>query len=249
VDGMPQSATGQATLLTGQNIPAALGYHYGPKPDHQIAAYLQNGNLFNVLNKNGKRASLLNAYPGRYFEAISSGRRLYSAIPLAVASAGNPLKTENELFLGNAIAADITAQGWRDVLHIPDTPVITPIEAGARMAALSSNYDLAFFEYWLSDYAGHHQDMIQALTLLEALDGMLAGLLNTWNDNESLILITSDHGNLEDLSTRRHTQNPVPAIVVGPRAERERFCSGLTSLTGISPAILRVIFPQGEISV
>ncbi|MCK6584127.1 MAG: hypothetical protein L6Q49_13600, partial [Anaerolineales bacterium] len=30
VKGLPQSATGQAVLLTGINIPAELGYHYGP---------------------------------------------------------------------------------------------------------------------------------------------------------------------------------------------------------------------------
>jgi 2,3-bisphosphoglycerate-independent phosphoglycerate mutase len=33
VDGLPQSATGQAVLMTGINIPAELGYHYGPKPN------------------------------------------------------------------------------------------------------------------------------------------------------------------------------------------------------------------------
>ena len=33
VSGLPQSATGQAMLLTGKNIPAELGYHYGPKPN------------------------------------------------------------------------------------------------------------------------------------------------------------------------------------------------------------------------
>ena len=33
VEGLPQSATGQAVLLTGVNIPAELGYHYGPKPN------------------------------------------------------------------------------------------------------------------------------------------------------------------------------------------------------------------------
>jgi 2,3-bisphosphoglycerate-independent phosphoglycerate mutase len=246
VDGMPQSATGQATLLTGQNIPAALGYHYGPKPNHLIATYLQNGNIFNVLRKNGKRAGLINAYPSRYFEGISSGKRMYSAIPLAVTGAGIALKTEADLFLGKAIAADFTAQGWRDMLHMLDTPVITPFQAGERLADIARDYDLAFFEYWLSDYAGHHQDMSQALALLESFDSVLAGLLSNWDDNEGLILITSDHGNLEDLSTRRHTRNPVPALVIGRTDHRQKFTAGLSSLVDISPAILQFIFNRGE---
>ena len=40
VEGLPQSATGQAVLLTGINIPAELGYHYGPKPNPEVAQYL-----------------------------------------------------------------------------------------------------------------------------------------------------------------------------------------------------------------
>ena len=33
VNGRPQSATGQAALLTGKNAPAVLGRHYGPRPN------------------------------------------------------------------------------------------------------------------------------------------------------------------------------------------------------------------------
>ncbi|MDO9349413.1 MAG: hypothetical protein Q7T47_09010, partial [Anaerolineales bacterium] len=36
VPGLPQSATGQAVLLTGENVPAALGHHYGPKPNPAV---------------------------------------------------------------------------------------------------------------------------------------------------------------------------------------------------------------------
>jgi 2,3-bisphosphoglycerate-independent phosphoglycerate mutase len=243
VTGVPQSATGQATLLTGRNVPAALGYHYGPKPNHLIANFLKDGNIFNELHTHGKSAALLNAYPRRYFEGISSGKRLYSAIPLAVTSAGIALKTEDDLYSGKAIAADLTAQGWRDVLHMPNTPVITPFQAGERLDSISRDYDLAFFEYWLSDYAGHHQDMMQAVSLLESFDLMLSGLLTSWNDEEGLILITSDHGNIEDLSTRRHTLNPVPAIIIGNPGHRAQFSAGLRSLSDIAPAITRLIIP------
>ncbi|NJN93408.1 MAG: phosphoglyceromutase, partial [Anaerolineales bacterium] len=33
VPGLPQSATGQTTILTGYNAPAVLGEHYGPYPN------------------------------------------------------------------------------------------------------------------------------------------------------------------------------------------------------------------------
>jgi hypothetical protein len=247
VAGTPQSATGQATLLTGRNVPAEIGYHYGPKPNPAVAAYLRDangahgGNLFHTLQGAGKRSALLNAYPETYFAAVASGRRLYSAIPLAVASADIPLKTTADLFAGRAISADFTGQGWRDRLNLPDTPLLTPREAGARLAELASGYELAFFEYWLSDYAGHGQEMGAALNLLATFDEVLGGLLAAWDADAGLILVTSDHGNLEDLSTRGHTTNPVPALVIGAPGLRRRFTDGLHDLTDIAPGVLRIL--------
>jgi len=116
--------------------------------------------------------------------------------------------------------------------------VLTPPQAGERMAALAAEYDLAFFEYWLSDYAGHGQDMAAACALLETFDQVLGGLLGAWDDNQGLVLITSDHGNLEDLSTRRHTANPVPALVIGAKTYRQRMIATLHDLTDITPAII-----------
>jgi 2,3-bisphosphoglycerate-independent phosphoglycerate mutase len=237
VDGQPQSATGQAVLLTGYNIPAALGYHYGPKPNPAVANFLQNGNLFSTLRKAGKQSALLNAYPPRYFESIQSGRRMYSAIPMAVTSAGIPLKTIDDLYAGRALSADFTGQGWRTHLNQPDTPLFEPRQAGERLAALAQSYDLAFFEYWWSDYVGHAQDLTDACQMLEQFDEVLGGLLAIWDDKSGLILITSDHGNLEDLSTGHHTRNPVPGLLIGDFQLRRAFAKGLRDLTGVTPAI------------
>lgn len=239
VPGLPQSATGQAVLLTGRNVPAEIGYHYGPKPDPATAAHLQDGGLFGELTRAGKRAALVSAYPPGYFHGIDSGRRLYSSIPLAVVKAGLSLFTIDDLMAERAISADFTAQGWRERMNLPDIPVLTLPEAGARLAALSKTYDFAFFEYWLTDYAGHGQDMAEAVRLLAEFDVVLGGLLEAWDD-KNLILITSDHGNLEDLSTRRHTANPVPLLLVGNPAARESF-HDLVDLIGVTPAILKVL--------
>ena len=241
VPGPPQSATGQAALLTGQNVPAQLGYHYGPKPNPEVTAHLRNGNLFSFLRRNRYRPALLNAYPPRYFHAIESGRRLYSAIPLAVTSAGIPLRTQADLLLGQALSADFTAEGWRTQLGFPDTPLLEPDQAGKTLGRLAQEMDFAMFEYWLSDYAGHKQDMGQACRILETFDRVLGGLLNSWDDETGLILITSDHGNLEDLGTRHHTRNAVPALVIGAPEQRRSFTEGLSELTGVTPAIRRCL--------
>ena len=239
VSGLPQSATGQAVLLTGQNVPASLGYHYGPKPNPAVASFLTNGNIFSRLEQAGQHTAFLNAYPPGYFAAIESGKRIYSAIPLAATSANLPLRTSDDLRLGRALSADFTGLGWRERLNEPDIPLLTAHQAGQRLARLASSYDFAFFEYWLSDYAGHGQELETACALLETFDLVLGGLLAEWDDAQGLILITSDHGNLEDLSTRRHTANPVPGLVIGAPELRHAFCDGLEDLTGVTPAILR----------
>ena len=244
VDGLPQSATGQAALLTGINVSAEIGYHYGPKPNKEVASFLHNGNIFSRLSELGYNSTLLNAYPQGYFASIQSGRRLYSAIPLAVTSAGITLKTQDDLKEGQALSADFTAQGWRERLDLPDTPVLTPEQAGERLGMLGRKFELAFFEYWLSDYAGHSQDMVAAESLLTTFDQVLGGLLRNWDDSQGLILITSDHGNLEDLSTRRHTANPVPALIIGDQDYRRDFSAELIDITGVTPAILEFIHPE-----
>jgi 2,3-bisphosphoglycerate-independent phosphoglycerate mutase len=239
VSGLPQSATGQAILLTGINIPAELGYHYGPKPNPEVAAYLKEATLFSRFVKEGKKAALLNAYPPRYFHGIDSGKRLYSSIPLSVISAGLPLFKHDELFAGHALSADFTGEGWRMMLGFTDAPVMEPPHAGRKLGTLAKEYDFSLFEYWASDYAGHKQEMDKAVKLMEAFDEVLRGLTEAWDDG--LILVTSDHGNMDDLSTRKHTAADVPALVIGNKAARDEFTRDMKDLTDIAPAIWKTV--------
>ena len=263
VDGLPQSATGQAMLLTGKNISAELGYHYGPKPNPEVAAYLNGETLFSKCVAAGKRTALLNSYPPRYFQGIDSGKRLYSSIPLAVTNAGLELFKYEDMSAGRALSADFTGEGWRTMLGFPDAPVMNPHEAGKKLISLAMEYDFSFFEYWASDYAGHKQQMDTAVRLMEEFDGVVGGMMEEieergkrkegvesrtlrhgsgqeWID-ELLVLVTSDHGNMEDLSTRKHTDADVPLIVIGEKSAREEFTRGLTDLTHVASAIWRMV--------
>lgn len=238
ISGRPQSASGQASILTGKNIPMLIGQHYGPKPSADIKVILEENNLFSELHRSGNSVSFLNAFPDEYFLAIESGRRIPGAIAMAVLAAGIPLKTVEDLHEGNAISADFTAKGWHKHLNYKNTPILTPKQAGIRLSELSQNHDFTFFEYWLSDYAGHKRNMSSARDLLITFDQVLSGLLSTWNDDKGLILITSDHGNLEDLSVRNHTRNSVPVILIGNVKLRKQFSRNLGNLTDIYPAII-----------
>jgi 2,3-bisphosphoglycerate-independent phosphoglycerate mutase len=243
VSGLPQSATGQAMLLTGKNIPAELGYHYGPKPNPEVAAFLKEETLFSDFTKAGRKAVLLNAYPPRYFDGVDSGKRLYSSIPLAVTNAGIPLFRDDDLLAGRALSADFTGDGWRTMLGYTGAPVMDPHQAGRKLGSLAKEYDFSLFEYWASDYAGHKQQMDEAIRLMESFDGVLGGLVDSWDD-DGLILVTSDHGNMEDMSTRRHTDADVPGLVIGNKLARDQFTQGMKDLTDIAPAIRRTVMKE-----
>ena len=70
VPGRPQSATGQATILTGENAPAALGQHLVGFPNAALRDLIDRRSLFRDLSARGLRAEFANAYPVAYLRAL-----------------------------------------------------------------------------------------------------------------------------------------------------------------------------------
>lgn len=238
--GRPQSATGQATILTGRNVPEIIGRHYGPKPDNAVAATVRQGTIFHEVTRSGGTAALITPYPQGYFDAINSGRRLFSAVPLAATSAGLRLMTADDLRAGRAVSPGFTGEGWRDHLGYTDIPILSLEEAGRRIAAIARTYTFSFFEHWPSDRRGHRGTLQEAVEHLQMLDAVIGGLLDSWDD-DGLLIITSDHGNIEDKTQRQHTVNPVPTILVGPdHARLAEMVSDLTDIARVVRTYLRL---------
>ena len=212
----PQSATGQATILTGRNVPQLVGEHYGPKPNPAVQEVIAQGTLFQEVVDAGGQAALITPYPQGYFDAVARGKRLLSAVPLAATEAGLALMTADDLRNGRAVSPGFTGQGWRDHLGYADIPLLTLAEAGQQIAQVACRYQFSFFEHWPSDRAGHRGTLAEAAAHLEMIDGVLGGLLDAWDDENGLLILTSDHGNIEEKNQRQHTRNPVPTLLVGP---------------------------------
>jgi 2,3-bisphosphoglycerate-independent phosphoglycerate mutase len=211
----PQSATGQATILTGRNVPQLVGEHYGPKPNPAVQAVIAQGTLFQEVVEAGGQAALITPYPQGYFDAVARGKRLLSAVPLAATEAGLSLMTADDLRNGRAVSPGFTGQGWREHLGYTDIPLFTLDEAGRQIAQIARRYQFSFFEHWPSDRAGHRGTLAEAVAHLEVIDAVLGGLLATWEDEHGLLILTSDHGNIEEKDQRQHTRNPVPTLLVG----------------------------------
>ena len=239
VPGLPQSATGQTALYTGRNAPQFRGRHQTGFANGSLRILIEESGLFKQVLALDQTATHANLYSPAYFAAIAQRRLRYSVGTLLTLTANLPFRMQAEYAQGEAIYWDITG----DLAHRRgiDAPPITPQEAGRRLAALGSRHTVTLFECYLPDFAGHSQDMNQAVQILQRIDRFLKSVVSNLSAEVTLI-ISSDHGNVEDLSTKRHTLNAAPLLAIGPDAG---LFATVEDLTGITPKIVELIQLDG----
>ncbi len=235
VDGLPQSATGQTALLTGLNAPALVGRHVTAYPTVQLRSLLAEHNVFAQVMAGGGRVTLANAYTQEYFRAVEAGTLRHASFTYAAISAGVVLRTVDDLRTGRAVFHDLTNARPRAWGY--DVPLITPQAAGANLARLAMAHALTAFEFFLTDLAAHGRVPLPPVQVVEMLDALLGGVLETADLESMLVLMVSDHGNLEDARRTTHTRNPVPALLIGHG--RESVGAGLRAITDVTPSVCR----------
>ena len=235
VDGLPQSGTGQAALFSGKNAPKIIGKHFGPYPHSGIKHLLRKQSLFIKASEKGKTCTFINAYPDIFFKK-SEQRNRWTCTTLMTKSANLDLNGEQEVRAGIAVTAGLTQKAWKEKLDI-DVPEISPEDAARRLINQSQNYDLLLHEYYLTDKAGHSQEKEKAAEMLERYDAFLMELIRE-KPSRTTIVLCSDHGNIEDLSTKTHTLNAVPLAVLGPGAEAFYQAK---SIMDVTPGILEIL--------
>ncbi len=245
VEGLPQSGTGQTALFTGVNVAQLIGMHFGPYPHSQIRPVLEQKNIFKVLKALGADVHFANAFPKQFFEYVQSGHRKLSATTMSCMMSGIPLCTADSLRNGDGISADITAERWKSELGYSDIEQLTPFDAGKRLREIAGKHDFTMFEYFLTDKAGHDRDKTMAEKALEMFDELLGGITDGGTTDLTL-LISSDHGNVEDLSTKTHTLNPSLSAVTGEHADF--FRGKLRSIVDVTPTIVELFKERLQLS-
>jgi len=234
VPGLPQSATGQTALLCGVNAPAVAGRHVTAYPTGELRDLLARQSIFARARAAGARVALANAYSPEYFAAIASRRLRMAAVSYAAQAAGVRLRTLDDLISGRAVFHDLTNGRLRQWGH--DLPEVTPRESGRQLAKIGAVEDLTFFEFFLTDLAAHGRIPLTPDAVVAMVDELLGGILE--RSDGLTVLVTSDHGNLEDDRTTAHTTNPVPTLAIGPG--REAFRS-VRAITDLAAAVLAVV--------
>jgi phosphopentomutase len=162
-------------------------------------------------------------------------RRIQPSASTCAASRVGFLRTWEQVEAGEALVHDISGQRGRGRGLVPAR---SPHEAAAILLELLGEGDFVLFEHFLLDEAGHEQSLAQAVGLLDELDLFLRAVVAGLQPGDHL-LVVSDHGNVEDVSTRSHTRNPVPFLCFGPDAVG--LVHGVKSLQDVAGAVLRAI--------
>ena len=238
VPGLPQSGTGQTTIFTGINAPAAIGEHYGPYPNEALREILKRDSIFLQLERLGFKTAFGNAYPPFFFERLDRGKARRTATMQAALAASTRIRDVNDLAQGDAVSGlAMDNRYW--VERGAPVPLITAHIAGENLMRLAQQFDFTAFEYAPTDIVGHKEDRGDILAVLNEVDEFWGGIVAQMNLETDLVIITSDHGNIEDWSVKGHTLNPVPTILIGAR--RQEAAQKIRALTDIAPTIVELL--------
>lgn len=235
IEGRPQSASGQTTILTGKNAPEILGFHKQGFPNAILREVISENSIFLQLKNLGiEKTIFANAYTPQFFQETP---RWKSATTVAVEAAGLRFKRISDLSGKKALYHDFTNQDLIERGY--DVPVFSPIKAAEILADLIRENDFVLYEHFITDKIGHAQDFEKAKVHLPKLAEFIRETLKRIDLEKTTFILTSDHGNIEDLSVRNHTLNDVPTIIWG--RNKEIIAGQIKDLTDITPAILKLL--------
>lgn len=233
VEGLPQSATGQATMFTGVNCAKAMGRHCEGFPGPTLRKIIEDDNLFLQLRRRGLKVRFADAYLVDSADELAM-RRFKSVTTVMALTAPETVSTVDDLVADAAVMQDLTRETIQD--RYPDIPIIPPQRAAEHLFSIARQYDFTLFEFYQSDVSGHLMDYARACAVLRAYDRFLTALVRYAEAARMTLVMTSDHGNIEAVAESGHTCNLVPFIAFGPGEGllRER----VSSLVDVTPALL-----------
>ena len=233
VEGIPQSATGQATMFTGVNCAQAMGKHCEGFPGPALRKIVEDDNIFLKLRRGGGKVRFADAYLVDSADELKE-RRFKSVTTVMALTAPETISVAADLMDDRALTQDLTRETIQD--RYPDVAVIPPQRAAEHLFRIARENDFTLFEFFQTDVAGHSCDYNRACAVLRVYDRFLASLVRFTEAASITLVMTSDHGNIEVMNDRSHTLDPVPFVAFGPNGSflRER----VRSLVDVTPAIL-----------
>jgi 2,3-bisphosphoglycerate-independent phosphoglycerate mutase len=255
IPGAPQSASGQTALFCGIGADAIGRRHRNGYPDRHLRRLIRERNLLSRLVEKGMTARFLNAYPAhqelftrRHARIQADGRlwfscdfpehfkKMISVTSCMLLASGQKPFGEREIRAGRALYQDYSNRQLieKDL----SLPRFTPQDAARVIHGASRRFDFILYEYFQTDLYAHRKPLAECVNLVRDLDTLVGELLALLDGKSDTLVLTSDHGNLEEFHLRGHSRNPVPLIAWGRHGARLR--KKIKSIRDVAPAILEL---------
>jgi 2,3-bisphosphoglycerate-independent phosphoglycerate mutase len=255
IPGAPQSASGQTALFCGARAAALGRCHRNGYPDRALRRLIMKKNLLSRLGEKGIATRFLNAYP--VFDDVFSDehvriqpdgcfwfsprfperfKRMISVTSCMLLASGQKPFAEADIRAGKALYQDYSNRQLVEKGLI--LPEFSPKQAARILQRASRHFDFTLYEYFQTDLYAHRKSLEECVALIHDLDLLVETLIGLLDDKEDTLILTSDHGNLEDFHLRGHSRNPVPLIAWGQHGKFLR--TKIKSLSDVAPAILKL---------
>ena len=107
VDGLPQSATGQATLFTGRNAAQYMGRHVEGFPGPTLRKFVEQDNVFLMLKAMGRRGRFADGYMAETVDELRN-RRFRSVTTTAALTVPEVISLKADILANQAVLHDLT---------------------------------------------------------------------------------------------------------------------------------------------
>jgi len=161
----------------------------------------------------------------------------------AARQAGVRLRTWDDVRRHQALTGSMTNELENDfnfeAFDVPPLPRHTPQSAAAVLVDLAASHDFVFYKYQLADLVSHSGRVELARQTFAAIEQFIAAVLDTADPDETTVVITSDHGHLEQVGfTHGHPKSKVPTWWFGTGADE--VADLLTTPQGIFAALTTI---------
>lgn len=207
VKGLPQSATGQATIYTGINAAKLINKHLFGIPNAKLRELIIEESIFKKLITSGFKCKFINAFRPVFF----TSPEIFKNIRLSATSEMNkavelPFCTLNDVKNKKALYHDFTnSEIIQKGFYIPkyNTEIASSI-----ILNQAKQYDLVLYEYFLTDKAGHSKNSNYAVREIKKVESLIYQVAEKTFGTDISLIVCSDHGNIEDIRVKSHTLNP-----------------------------------------
>ena len=112
----------------------------------------------------------------------------------------------------------------------------------------ANTYDVIIANFANPDMVGHTGNLEASIETCEITDELVGQIVNAVYPKEGIVLITGDHGNVEELINNdtgkvdtEHSNNPVPLLIVGKKYEGNPSTLPQGILADIAPTMLSIM--------